>query len=279
MTEKSLVARDALTGVCVALSVSESKDLHRLGLMEKHCRLAVAEIARSVFLAGGTIIYGGRLQPEGFTQVLMDEVLRYSDNRQALTICLPWSEHIKISLRDLKAMDKRLGSSARLMLMALDGNAVTVDDMRRVGRPEDSSLEPPRALSAMRKHVTECTQARVLVGGKLSGFQGDMPGVIEEALLSLAAHQPLYVAAGYGGAAAAAARALGHDDLHWAPPDFPQDVQDPEAADALERLAQYSHGNRADDGLSILQRQQLSATHRPGTIAAILVQGLARQFG
>ena len=156
---------------------------------------------------------------------------------------------------------------------------MTVDEMRRVGRDPNLVLEPPKALSAMRRRVTESTQARVLLGGKLSGFQGDMPGVVEEALSSLAAHQPLYVSAGYGGAAAAVARTLGHDELDWAPRDFPLGAEDPLVAGALERLAQYTRNGMADEVLEVLQRQQMSASHRPGTIAAIIVQGLARRHG
>src|SRR5437762_14359 len=82
---------------------------------------------------------------------------------------------------------------------------------------------PAAALSAMRRHVTALTDARVLVGGRLSGYAGTMPGLVEEAILSLQHRQPVYVAGGFGGAAAAIARVLGRDDLTWAPPGFPAD--------------------------------------------------------
>lgn len=54
--EPELVARDALRGITVGISVSDSADLSRLGLTPAHCELAVAELARAIFLAGGRIV-------------------------------------------------------------------------------------------------------------------------------------------------------------------------------------------------------------------------------
>lgn len=281
MSKNPLVPRDALKGLHIALSVSNSSDLSRLGLTEAHCEQAVAEIARAVFLAGGSITYGGWPRPEGFTQVLLDEVLKYSDNRQALIICAPLSEHATMSDAEVDAMDRRLGTAAELVLLGLDGRPMTVlerEKARQEGElpAELSPQDRAAALSAMRTHVTAETDARVLVGGKLRDFQGAMPGIVEEALCSVAAGQPLYVSAGFGGAAAAVVRALGHDDLAWAPDGFPAGSDDDEVAEALAALTEQGHHYAVDDGLSEHDRRQLSATHRPGTIATLVVQGLAR---
>ena len=55
----------------------------------------------------------------------------------------------------------------------------------------------------MRTRITELSQARLVIGGKLKGYAGLLPGVIEEAWLSLIQKKPLYVAGGFGGAARA----------------------------------------------------------------------------
>lgn len=281
MTKNPLVPRDALTGLDIALSVSDSLDLSRLGLTTAHCEQAVAEIARAVFLAGGSITYGGWPRPEGFTQVLLDEVLKYSDNRKALTLCASLSEHAAMSDDEVDAMDRRLGTSAELVLLGPDGRPMTVAEREQARRDgelptELSPQERAAALSAMRAHVTAATAARVLVGGKLRNFQGAVPGLVEEALCSVAAGRPLYVSAGFGGAAAAVVRALGHDDLAWAPDGFPAGSDDDGVAAALAALTEQARLSAVDDGLSEHDRRQLSATHRPGTIATLVVQGLAR---
>lgn len=48
-----LLGPDALREVRVGVSVSESPDLGRLGLVETHFRLALGEIARVILLGGG----------------------------------------------------------------------------------------------------------------------------------------------------------------------------------------------------------------------------------
>ncbi len=124
MTEPVLVPHDALAGVDVGISVSESEDLARLGLRPSHCALAVVEIARAVLLAGGRITYGGDLRPGGFAELLVNEVRSYADGRHALTICLPRTAHETLTDEELALADRRLGTAGRLLVMAADGGAV-----------------------------------------------------------------------------------------------------------------------------------------------------------
>jgi hypothetical protein len=270
-TEPDLVPPNALRGVQVGISVSESADLSRLGLGPSHCDLAVAELARAVFIAGGSIVYGGRIVPRGFTDILIDEVRRYREDRDALILCVPESEHRRLSNDELSRREQALHSSAALVCLDTDGQPLSLTDRAEPSGPVDIEA----ALTGMRRHLTERCNARVVVGGSLRSFQGTMPGVIEESILAVQAHQPLYVAGGFGGAAAAVARALGHDGAAWFPPNYP-DGSD-ESSDALAVLASAaSDGPLTNDGLSVEERQQLAATHRPGDIAAIVVTGLGR---
>jgi hypothetical protein len=70
-----LLPHDALRGIQVGISVSKSPDLARLGLLEAHFRLALGEIARVVLVSGGGLIYGGHLNPEGYTAFLVSRVI------------------------------------------------------------------------------------------------------------------------------------------------------------------------------------------------------------
>ena len=275
MSEPQLVDTDALNEYDVGISVSDSADLGRLGLTSAHCELAVAEITRAVLLAGGNVTYGGRLRPEGFTQVIMDEVLRYASGRQALTICVAEPEHRDFLPEELRSIDGRLGTSARLVLLSSDGEPLSTFDDHPLS--SDASTEDSAALSALRRHLTGRCTARVIVGGKLTGYQGVMPGVVEEALLSLQAQQPLYAAGGFGGAAAAVVRSLGYDDLAWAPADLPAGEKTPGAREALDQLTATARERPpAPDGLDEAQRKALSASPRAGDIASLTVLGLAR---
>lgn len=269
MSDPRLVAPDALAGITVGLSVSESADLRRLGLSSRHCELAIAELARAIVIAGGNIVYGGRLGAGTFTEILLDEVARYGDARHALTICLADSEHRKLADDELRQHRTRLSMSAEIVCLDGQGNP-----LNRPGDPLPAAAEPPAALSAMRRHVTEVSDARVVVGGRLTDYQGAMPGVLEEAILSLRSNQRLYVAGGFGGAAAAIARALGYEEYGWTPPDFPAGVEAVSAV--LAAIGTAAAEGVADDGLSADERAQLATTHRPGDIASLVVVGLAR---
>jgi hypothetical protein len=266
-----LVRADALRHVKVGLSVSDSSDLSRLGLTPQHCELAIAEIARAIFIAGGTVVYGGRLVPAGFTGILLDEARQYRHDREALVLCVPETEHRKLSDEELRRFERELATSAELV--CLDGDGAPIDILQREFR--DPAASPADALTAMRRHVTDRCDARILVGGRLAGYQGSLPGVIEEARMSLEANQPLYVAGGFGGAAAAIAQALGHDDGGWSPDDYPADMEAQHSV--LSEIAQMRGAtSTSSDGLRADERWQLAVTHRPGDIASLTIAGLSR---
>lgn len=273
MTDPVLVPRDALAGATVGLSVSESADLARLGLRPSHCRLAVVELARAVLLAGGTIVYGGDLRPGGFTTLLLDEVRSYAHGRGALLVCLSADAHHGLTDAQADDVDRRLGADARLVLVDAEGLPVQPGDRPAGGDPPD----PARALTALRRHMTAIADARVVVGGRLTGYKGSAPGVVEEAVLAADARRPIYAAGGFGGAALSVARALGADPDGWASPGLPAGADDEGARQALDALAEtISARGATPDGLGDDQRRALAATHRPGEIASLAVLGLSR---
>jgi hypothetical protein len=219
-------------------------------------------------------VYGGRFGPSTYTKVIVDEIQRYAEGRHALTICLPRSEYSTMTLDDLRAIDKNLGSVGRLVLV----------DEEEIGRPASAIAEEDlaaprdigRSLSAMRAYVARQVDARVLVGGKLNGYQGTMPGVIEEAITSLVSAQPIYVAGGFGGAAALVARVLTADAQTWAPANFPNGMDDESLRFAVDQLNVAAESGVVPDGLTDEERSQLASTHRPGDIATLVALGLAR---
>ncbi|MCU1572251.1 MAG: hypothetical protein JWO93_333 [Micrococcaceae bacterium] len=274
MTKAVLVESNALKGLKVALSVSRSADidLARLGLSQSHVQMVLVEVARAVVLAGGTLLYGGSLRPPGYTGDIMQEVRRFADGRQALEICVPASEYQKLEHAELVAIEKRLGISGALRLITPSGEAKSVAELGDPRRPFREST--PEVLTTMRRYVSNASDARIAVGGKLADFAGKEPGVIEEARMSLQASKSLYVAGGYGGASAAMARALGFDDFDWAPPGFPDGGDSEMIKSSLEKLKEA--GPRAEDGLTREERRVLAISHRPADIASRLVLGLSR---
>jgi hypothetical protein len=275
--EPDLIPRGALAGVSVGLSVSTSSDLHRLGLTDRHAELAIGELTRAILIAGGTIAYGGRLRPSGFTQQLMHEVRRFGSARHSLTLYLAYSEHHELTDDDLLDVDRSLGTWGRLITLDPDGAPVPHQNRARVD--DLTAAVRARALTGMRQRMTEEIDARVLVGGQLRNFKGSMPGMIEEALLATSQGQPVYYAGGFGGAAAAAGRRLDPSAYDWLPPGLPDGHDDGAVDAALERLesAASERGWNPDAaGLDHHGTRQLAASHRPGEIASLCTIGLAQ---
>ncbi len=65
------------------------------------------------------------------------------------------------------------------------------------------------ALTAMRRTMAKETLLRVVASGKVIGYQGRMPGIVEEALLHAEAGRLVVPLGAFGGAARGAAIALG----------------------------------------------------------------------
>lgn len=272
MNEPVLIARDALSNQKVALSVSESDDLARLGLAEQHCRLVVAELGRAIMLAGGTVVYGGRLDPGGYTEILIEEAQRFSGGRPSLEVVLAESEYRTLTEDELVAADRGLGDFGRLTLVSESRKTVAIPSALDGSWSRDAG----RALTAMREHVANEASARVIVGGRLSGYMGTEPGVIEEARLTIQAGGLLLVAGGYGGAAAAVAQWLyPHHMSSWAPNAYPAHAQDPEVTAALDALDEARRGGWAGGSLSDDLLRLLLISHRPADIARAAVRLLA----
>ena len=272
MSEPSLISRDALSGQKVAVSVSESADLARLGLTEQHCRLVVAEVARAIMLAGGTVVYGGHLDPGGYTEVLIEEAQRFSGGRSALEITLAESEYRKLTADELTVADRRLGDIGRLTLVSGSGKSVPISRALDGLWTQDASS----ALTAMRDYVAQETTSRLIVGGRLAGYIGTEPGVIEEARLTAQSGRLLLVAGGYGGAAAAVARRLYPQSFEgWAPEGYPAHATDVAVSDALNALSDAYSNVGLDSHLDAELLQLLAISHRPADIARATVRLLS----
>lgn len=271
--DPQLVPRNALVGHRIAISVSESADLLRLGLSDLHLQLTIAELSRAIVIAGGIVVYGGAIH-QGFTKIVLEETERYGNPAGAFEHVVPHSEHATRSREDRRRYAASLGVKSTVQFLDADGVPRSSLEVRTAdGDP--GSLDAPTALSAMRGYTTDIASARVVVGGKVSDFAGALPGVAEEAAASLRAGKPLYVAGGFGGAATLVGSIVTPDLYGWLPPGLPHGLS-PEVRQEVETALNFPFGT---DGLTDEERALLAVTHRPSDIASLVVLGLARHVG
>jgi hypothetical protein len=265
----------------LGISASRSPDLARLGLLETHYRVAIGEITRSVLLAGGGIIYGGRLDPDGYTTFMLRELQRYARRDRPLLACLAWDVHRGMSPTEVEDFRRELGLFGHLVCLDPDGRPLpdhvladrtapsVVGGARGGGRA--------RALAGLRRYMADHQVGRVFLGGRREGFEGSMPGVLEELLLTLERGQPTYLAGGFGGVTYDVARLLGVQGGQW--PIGAEAITDPRYAaglDALRALVDSGRYTGLNNGLTEEENQWLTMAHRPGEIASLVSRGLQR---
>jgi SLOG cluster2/TIR domain len=201
--------RSSLNGMRIALSISEAKDLGHFGVSPLHLVSTMVEVARHALCHGAVIAYGGDLRERrqyGFTRQLFELVHAYTDlGRQRLErICNFLAYHIAAELpRDEESRLIELATFVKPLPQNV-ADRFQLDLDRRQTIPDDTPAHRyirARCLTAMREAMCRETDARIIIGGRVSGHQGKYPGLFEEAYLTLCAGKPLYLVGGFGGCA------------------------------------------------------------------------------
>lgn len=162
------------------------------------------DLGRHLLSRSATLIYGGDMRPGGFTEFILDEA---SILRDRLVEIVPHVENhlawpLYISDKEITAWRAKY---THVMTTIEHEIPSDVDE----GLDKDTFLPPSsplnsyiwsRCLTEMRKQSISSSTARICAGGKLSGYKGKMPGVLEEILLALEAQKPMYLLGGFGGA-------------------------------------------------------------------------------
>jgi hypothetical protein len=247
-------------GFNLGVSVSESPDLARLGLTETHVKMALGEVARATLIARGRITYGGHLEPEGYTAFLIHECEKHGVRNRALIGCVPLPVHAPLAAEQIQVHRSRMGLLGRYVYLDADGNVVDQPGVRRESGVQDIDQETTvRALTGLRSYMTANTDGRVVLGGARSGYQGRMPGVIEETIMSIQAGKPVFIAGGFGGAAGDIATELGLDPERWL--DLPDRATDADLVE-LHAAATEAGWDPTSNGLTNDQNHQLAISGR-----------------
>ncbi len=203
----------------VALSVSESLDGAAFGVTPTAVQAVAAEVTRALLHHRHTLRYGGSLtypgeKDENAVTRLMAMVQDLADRDEApvpLKNIVPWplSETITPELRS------RYVGIAKFQLLPAPPGVPAVSPAEETVRKTFWKPTTPAwreawtlGLTAMREKLRSQSDVRVSVGGKLDGYAGGWPGVLEELLISLGTNQPTFLLGGFGGATRAVADVL-----------------------------------------------------------------------
>ncbi len=265
------------SGFKLGVSISDSPDLARLGLTETHLRMALGEVTRAILVADGDLSYGGHLRDDGYTSFLVHECEKYRRRDRPFTGYVPWSVHRALTSDQINEYRKAIGMLGQYAFLDQDG--LPLDDPTADRGLEGEDVDPTttaHGLTRMREHWTENTNGRLVVGGSRDVFRGRMPGIVEEAILTIRAGKPMFIAGGFGGAAGDIARTLGLDPENWL--GLPDQSSRPDLIE-LVNVADAAGWTASTNGLTEQQNQQLAISYRASEIASHVIVGITELQG
>ena len=206
LTPMQLLAQTVnLKGKSVAVSVSEAPDSDVLGYGTDMIRDLTIELSRHLLIAGAKMVYGGDLRRGGYTELFSDMSLQYKNyqgnvdrNTFFFSNYFAWPIHLSFT------------PEMRLHYVNCRVDPVFVECPEEYRGDKSKPIAPVNndnkyiyalSLLKMRRQMEADTNARVILGGRTSGFNGFIPGVIEEFIQSAMAGHPIYLLGGFGGAA------------------------------------------------------------------------------
>lgn len=198
--EDSDKLEDTKIGVSIsdpAFSSYESLHLHSGQLT----RLA-QDLARHLLARSSTLLYGGDLREDGFTQFILDEAValksRLNSDNVHVQNHLAWPLYVPETVIDWKAKYHEVIDTVEHEIPSDIVDEVDIYSFIAPNTPENCYIWS-RCLTAMRTFSVEMSDARICVGGKLSGYSGSMPGVLEEILIAIETDKPIYLLGAFGG--------------------------------------------------------------------------------
>lgn len=299
----------------VGLSISEASDIHRFGMGSEHLEVVLEDVACLLLLNGAQLGYGGWMRHgHDYTTALLEIArtlrsdIEASGSRTDLARVvhfLSWPKQLDVTDADRQ----HLYRTEVLRPTPVPEDLPMRDKLaeqpsgffRKEPKPEEKPWSPAlqrarqyahaRGANLMRLDMNEWLDARVCVGGKLKGYNGLVPGIVEEAWLALRAGKPVFLLGAFGGAAELVfdvmagkdRKELEHDFLAKEVPGWRQlrasyQRQDVEQLDG-EQIAKElrKRGLRGlRNGLTLAENEDLHDCTDPFRIVALIAQGLAK---
>lgn len=256
--------KDCFAQQRIGISISEvqgdgfsSNHLHPDHLI----RLA-QDLARHLLARSATLIYGGDLRPDGFTEFILDEAAilkeRIRGDLQIIENHLAWP--LYVSTPEIVSWRARYCQVMKTVEHDIPAD-VAAGVSKKVPLPPntpESSYVWSRCLTEMREKSIASSTIRICAGGKLSGYKGKMPGVLEEIILSLNSQKPTFLLGAFGGVVGNVCSVLLSKDVPEALTEKWQITHNTGYSD-IQAIAK-TYGNRCDYNAVIdtLQRQNIS---------------------
>lgn len=161
------------------------------------------DIARHMLARSGTIIYGGDLRKDGFTQFILDEAIALKNRLNTDNIHVQNHLAWPLYISDLDIVAWRAKYNGVIQTIEHDIPCDIRNDIDKTVSLAPSGTENKyiwsRCLTSMREGSIEKSDIRICAGGKVMGYKGKMPGVLEEIMIAMEKRKPIFLLGGFGG--------------------------------------------------------------------------------
>ena len=157
-------------------------------------------MSRYILSVGGGLVYGGDLRNGGFTTTLCDLVEVYKDfensSDKRFINYLAWPLSLELTKDHILKYKNRVN-----FVPVPPPKHLVIENPDKYLKPDtlDNQIIWADCLSAMRQQMNEKCYGRVFIGGKVSGFKGRFPGLLEELRESIDIDRPIYLLGAFGG--------------------------------------------------------------------------------
>lgn len=192
-------SKSKVSGKKFGISISDSpvEDMERLGQDKNHLKCLSKILAQKIIRSEALLMYGGDLRPNGFTQFLFEEakiVKSHSQNANKILI----ENYISWPVQQFESKNITLWTAEHRGVCKFIKCELPENIGYKIG-DDISGYIWGRCLTDMRKRMVDESDIRICAGGKISNFNGCMPGILEEVLLAAEQRKPIFLLGGFGG--------------------------------------------------------------------------------
>lgn len=196
-------SNDLKVGISIS-NVDKFDDYKKNHLHSRALDCFAHNMARQLVLNGIQLFYGGDFRKEGFTDAILDEIkiLALDEEKKIfqnykLKNYLAWPLYNKKS----DCEEWYAENVAHLELVKVEPVGVASAQKNQFVDPNNAENKYLWSinLTAMRKKSISLSNARICAGGRLVGYKGKMPGVLEEIIIAERLEKPLFLVGAFGG--------------------------------------------------------------------------------
>ncbi|OXT01969.1 hypothetical protein B7H23_03260 [Notoacmeibacter marinus] len=250
-----------LEGRIVAISIGDAPDRARLGFPQREVDRALLSTCTALVRAGAEIAYAGHLKPEGYTFKIFRHLAgAYAGSRETpfrhfvpepVARGTRYADLLAVLNEGRGVVTTEIARGEAFVPVRPGGGGIRLGDEVVSNDMQLSkwfaAVAPRNAAEGYRttrRMMSSRVDARVVMGGKMGvlsdpgdTYQGAMPGIVEEAIVTLELGKPLVVLGAFGGAARDVAIALKLLDADHA---VPRGEQNATYRPSIDRVAALS---------------------------------------